>query len=486
MTYFIKKFIEIIASDKIVKGMKKLYPKWEVEDKITSYYLDKIKYCFLILIAGFTIIFLSKYIGNKNDSGIVKELIRNDYGKGDKSIYLDVTTEERQQEKSSNSNNKATKNKATTIYVNIPERRYTQAEISRLYDEFETVFFETVTGENISLDHVTKDLNFARKIEGYPFTISYRTTKPLILSSEGKINEERLSDYLQSTNDNLDNEVIIENKQATKNSKEQDKELGADIEITATASYYDYEEEISFFVSLYEKELSENEKFEKEINEAIDEANNESIYEGTFSLPEFINGKRVSFSSQKDTFSAYLPILIVFCTLIVFFAKDNEIEKEIQNRDKQIQNEYPRLINKFTLFYNAGMPIRRIWGKICADYEIDQKLQNKNYLYEEMIITRNQILDGKNEVDAYEEFANRINIKCISIFISLITQSIIMGRKDLSETLKFQCEDAFIERKNNAKKLFEEAGTKLLIPMFMMLLVVMIIIMFPAFYSFKM
>ena len=48
-----------------------------------------------------------------------------------------------------------------------------------------------------------------------------------------------------------------------------------------------------------------------------------------------------------------------------------------------------------------------------------------------------------------------------------------------------ECNDAFSERKNKAKRMFEEAGTKLLVPMFMMLFVVVIIIMFPAFGSFS-
>ena len=40
------------------------------------------------------------------------------------------------------------------------------------------------------------------------------------------------------------------------------------------------------------------------------------------------------------------------------------------------------------------------------------------------------------------------------------------------------------ERKGLAKKLGEEAGTKLLLPMMMMLCIVMVIIMIPAYFSF--
>ena len=48
-----------------------------------------------------------------------------------------------------------------------------------------------------------------------------------------------------------------------------------------------------------------------------------------------------------------------------------------------------------------------------------------------------------------------------------------------------ELQDAFEERKNMAKKYGEEAGTKLLLPMIIMLIVVMAIIMVPALMSFS-
>ena len=43
---------------------------------------------------------------------------------------------------------------------------------------------------------------------------------------------------------------------------------------------------------------------------------------------------------------------------------------------------------------------------------------------------------------------------------------------------------AFEDRKSMARKLGEEAGTKLLLPMGMMLMIVMVIVIVPAFLSF--
>ncbi len=49
--------------------------------------------------------------------------------------------------------------------------------------------------------------------------------------------------------------------------------------------------------------------------------------------------------------------------------------------------------------------------------------------------------------------------------------------------MRSECKDALQERKANARRLGEEAGTKLLLPMIMMLAIVMVVIIVPAFVS---
>ena len=62
-----------------------------------------------------------------------------------------------------------------------------------------------------------------------------------------------------------------------------------------------------------------------------------------------------------------------------------------------------------------------------------------------------------------------------------MSQNLRKGTKGLSELLKLESIQAFEELKARAKRLGEEAGTKLLLPMFLMLVVVLIIVIVPAF-----
>ena len=58
------------------------------------------------------------------------------------------------------------------------------------------------------------------------------------------------------------------------------------------------------------------------------------------------------------------------------------------------------------------------------------------------------------------------------------------GTKNLRYLLQTEMADAFEQRKNLARRQGEEAATKLLIPLFLMLGVVMVIVVVPAFLAF--
>lgn len=67
----------------------------------------------------------------------------------------------------------------------------------------------------------------------------------------------------------------------------------------------------------------------------------------------------------------------------------------------------------------------------------------------------------------------------------MLSQNLRKGTRGLTELLEREAEDAFEQRKNLAKKAGEEAGTKLMIPLFLMLIIVFAIVIVPAFFSIR-
>ena len=129
------------------------------------------------------------------------------------------------------------------------------------------------------------------------------------------------------------------------------------------------------------------------------------------------------------------------------------------------------------------MIVRRAWKKIVDDYEEQKERWGIRHAYEEMKQTMYEMESGISEAESYDRFGRRCNIQEYMKLGALLSQNLRKGTKGLSQILKIEAIQAFEERKARAKRLGEEAGTKLLLPMFLMLSVVLIIVIVPAFLS---
>lgn len=91
---------------------------------------------------------------------------------------------------------------------------------------------------------------------------------------------------------------------------------------------------------------------------------------------------------------------------------------------------------------------------------------------------------GVSEMEAYRRFGERCGQVKYKTLATLLIQNLQKGSRHLSDMLEKESVEAWEERKRKARVLGEAAATKLLVPMIMMLLVVMALIMIPAFLSF--
>jgi tight adherence protein C len=160
--------------------------------------------------------------------------------------------------------------------------------------------------------------------------------------------------------------------------------------------------------------------------------------------------------------------------LTVFYAPDRELDERIKKRNFYIQYDFPDFLNKLVLLINAGMTIPRAWEKIVHDRK------NMTPLYEELNITYLEIRNGKAELAAYEDFARRCRMKEITKFITIVIQNLRKGNGELVPLLKLQSNECWQLRKNMAKKLGEEASTKLVLPLMIMFVGILVIVILPA------
>lgn len=144
--------------------------------------------------------------------------------------------------------------------------------------------------------------------------------------------------------------------------------------------------------------------------------------------------------------------------------------------------DYPELIVKMTVLYQAGMSMRNVWERIAADER--RKGKNMRPIYEEVAFACNRMADGVPEAEAYRQFGRRCcTASCLKLG-NLLAGNVRRGTRQLSAMMAEESSRAWEQRKHLARRSGEKAGTKMLLPMFMMFAVVLAIVVVPAFYGF--
>lgn len=117
--------------------------------------------------------------------------------------------------------------------------------------------------------------------------------------------------------------------------------------------------------------------------------------------------------------------------------------------------------------------------------KVEQRVEKRNKqgrLYLEVDKTK-RMKSGIPEMECYERFARRCDLIPYMKMGALLSQNLKKGAKGISEMLRMEAVQALEDRKSRARQLGEEAGTRLLIPMLLMLIIVITIVVVPAFLS---
>lgn len=258
----------------------------------------------------------------------------------------------------------------------------------------------------------------------------------------------------------------------------------------------DGEEPVSMYIQVPEKELEEQEEepkqnkkltrkeqAQKSIAEAVSRYNEQRSDPDYYYLPDKLNRKKVKWESPADTSGMLLTGLFLIAAMAILVMKGREEQVQLQKRYEELLMDYPGLIMKFTLLVQAGMTVRKAFQKISLDYGRKRK-RNPRPAYEEIRIVCYEMESGVSESEAYRRFGERCGQAKYKTFATLLIQNLQKGSRQMADMLERESTEAWEERKRKARVLGEAAATKLLVPMIMMLIVVMAIVMIPAFMSF--
>lgn len=226
-------------------------------------------------------------------------------------------------------------------------------------------------------------------------------------------------------------------------------------------------------------QTSPQEQFYNLLREKLSLVEEEGNDQKEIFLPQNVEGRNVLWKEKESKEYLWIILLIFAGGFLVCWAMDKEIEKEHKKRSKQLLMAYPGCVNKLRLYLSAGLTVRNTFFRMVEDYQ-KQKFGKRQYIYEEMQVACHQLRNGIMEEQVYEDWGKRCSEMRIKRLSYLLAVHVKKGNAQLLELLAREAESAQEDRRGQARKLGEEAGTKLLLPMMLMLLIVMFIILLPA------
>lgn len=431
-----KKWILPRFSKDKTDALKKIYPGKGIEE---IYYLLGER----ILLWSFSIIGLGLVLAVC--SGFVKpttKLLQGYYLERDAATgqkrYVDVTVKAGKHQKE--------------ITIPVSPKKYSKKERNKKLQEARQYINRHYLGNNKSKNCITDSLNLMTAIPESAICVTWSSSDPSVIKEDGSL-------------------MIPDSQEAVM------------VELTAVIAYGKRTEAISKSVMVAPVQKTKERLFWEQWQRQFAQNEKSSNTSKYLFLPKKVGEKRVSYQEKETQWCSMIFLLTFILLVLVPVGEEKKLQGAMRRRERQLKMDYPELIERFALLVEAGLSVKGAWLRITQEYEKREGKHKLRYVYEEMLLTVREMENGMNEAKAYELFGKRTALLSYMKFSTLLVQNLKKGTSDLICLLEFEVTDAFHERRENAKVLGEEAGTRLLFPMMLMLSIVFAIILYAAFQS---
>lgn len=337
---------------------------------------------------------------------------------------------------------------AVTVPLKVSERAYTPEEIRKFFGEATAELEQLILGENASLEEVRTDLSLPESL------------------CDGAV----ILEWMLSPTDVLDeNGAVIKEVPET----------GELVELRAVMRCQGQEAEFTCMAHVLPPLRSEREELILGLLRKFTEEDEAEKYEHRLTLPDAYDGRRVIWGEERTHPGQVLIVLALGAALLLWARREQELKQAEKNRVRQMIMDYPEILYKLSMLLGAGETIRGAFVRIAKSYRKRQGTQIR-YAYEEMLSACREMENGVGEAAAYEQFGRRCQDQRYVQLGSLLSRNLKKGTKGLVEQLEKEAASGMEERRNLARKLGEEAGTRLLFPMMLMLALVLVILVVPA------
>lgn len=341
-----------------------------------------------------------------------------------------------------------------TVLVTVGEQQPGEAQMNAVFENAFQEVQQEILGENTCLEEVRTNLNF--------FTM---TDQGIRLSWESG-SEEWITSYGEITTEEIPEEGVL-------------------VPIRIRMTYATYEAWYEFYVRVVPP-IKDLVYYKQQLTNLLQVELANNVQSAYAELPRHLEEYELTYQFKTDFSSMYVGALGIVAMIAIGIMSGRTVETLYEKRNQQMMEDYSQIISQLSILILCGMNVRSAWGRIVKDYEKRKIVHNgaMRYAYEEMCLTNRELERGFQESRAYGEFGRRCGIYSYVKLGNLLEQGIRQGTSGMEASLRNEAAEALEGKVHEAKRRGEESETKMLIPMFLMLGIVMAILMVPAFLSF--
>ncbi|MBP3611350.1 MAG: type II secretion system F family protein [Lachnospiraceae bacterium] len=336
--------------------------------------------------------------------------------------------------------------------VVISAREYEEKQIEKMFKEAEQYLYQVIAGQNESLQKVTRNLYFPETIPAYGNSIAWSTDAPWYVTADGTVRNEQLT--------------VAEKVNVT-----------AEIRYGSECRYFTTE------IMVYPKEYTPQEKLLQEISGNLQKQEEETRTSEYFLLPEMVLGYTLK-QEERGGFGvgAFLVLTAVAVPVFLYAGYFSDMDNRRKKRKEQAEGCYTQFVTKLSLLMAAGISVRQVFCRLAGEYGTRQGTEH--VLAQELTVVRQELENGYSETVVYENFGRRLGVLSYQRMASLLTRNVSRGIQGMQSLLLQEAKEVMAQERANIKVKGEQAGTKLLLPMMGLLVLVFAILLVPAFRSF--
>ena len=437
-----------------------LYPFGRTEQEEERFYIERVRLVLMILLTG-TILAAAGYAaaGGKLLLTDGNRLVREELGGEDRSTEVDAYLLTKGQEDAESAEEAFVYQGSYKLEVRA--RKYSEEETREMAEKVFAELPGRILGENESLTNVRSSLVLPSQIEGMPFRITWESSSYALIDADGRVGNAGMEEG-EGQNVTLTAVLTYEN---------------------GTAGGLRYER--PYEVTVHPPRLEEQDRLALQIRDAILEADEKSAAQDALPLPQKLEDHILIWEEKPSDSGIAVLLFACFTAFLAAAAMGSRLHDKVEKRERQMTFDYPAVISKFVLYLGAGLSVRSTFFKIGEDYERRREEGiHKRYVYEEILFVCRELTSGVPETEAYDRFGKRCRYRQYTKLSALLAQNLRKGNSALLTVMQQEAQASFEERRNTARRLGEEAETKLLLPMIAMLAITMLMIIIPAYYSF--